>query len=166
MVAMQIIIRDYQTSDARALTDIFYDAVHEMAAGYYTPTEINAWAPLPRDYALWQQRLDNKPPFVAIVDEKPAGFIRLENNGHIDWTYTHKDYQRQGIATALYSHLEQQARQRDIGVLYVEASHLARPFYEKQGFSVVRRNEICRGHLQLINWSMQKSLAQGSSAVD
>lgn len=155
---MNIFIRDYQPNDARALTDIFYNAVHATTAGHYSQQQINAWAPLPKDYALWQQRLNDKPPFVAIVDGQVVGFITLEADGHIDLTYVHQNYQRRGIASALYQHLEQQARQRGITKLYVEASELARPLFEKQGFRLVRRNQVCRNNIQLVNWSMEKSI--------
>jgi putative acetyltransferase len=155
---MNIYIRDYQPADARTLTDIFYHSVHATAISHYSQAQINAWARLPIDYALWQQRLNDKPPFVAMVDQQAVGFITLEADDHIDWTYVHPDYQRRGIASALYQHLEQQARQRGITKLYVEASELARPLFEKQGFRRVRRNLVCRNDIQLVNWSMEKSI--------
>lgn len=153
---MNLVIRNYQPADAKALTDIFYDTIHATAISHYSPAQINAWAPLPKDYVRWQQQLDHKPPFVAIIDEQVVGFMTLEADGHIDWTYVHQDYQRQGIASALYQYLEQQARQQGITKLYVEASELARPFFNKQGFRLVRRNLLCRDNIQLVNWSMEK----------
>jgi len=99
-----------------------------------------------------------KPPFVAVQEGAIVGFMTLEASGHIDWTYTHPDHQRQGIATALYAHLEKEAQRRGTPRLYVEASKLARPFFAKHGFIVVRENQICRGTINLTNWTMEKFL--------
>lgn len=151
-------IRDYNSADARALTDIFYDSIHQVATEHYSADQIHAWAPLPKDYAGWQQRLDAKPPFVAEIDGVIVGFITLEADGHIDWTYTHPSYQRRGIAGKLYQHLEDVARGMGISRLYVEASYLARPFFEQRGFTVERRNHTQRHGQTLTNWSMEKHL--------
>ncbi|WP_102795257.1 GNAT family N-acetyltransferase [Bowmanella denitrificans] len=155
---MELKIRGFTAEDAKALTDIFYDAVHGPALQYYSQEQVNAWAPLPRDYPAWQARLTAKPPFVALFKQTPVGFITLEADGHIDWTYTHKDYQRRGIAGALYTHLEKQARAQGIAQLYVEASYLARPFFAKQGFVQSSENQVERHGQILVNFSMYKSL--------
>jgi putative acetyltransferase len=153
-----MLIRDYQPEDARALTDIFYDSIHQVAVEHYTPEQAHAWAPLPKDYDGWQQRLDGKPPFVAEIDGEIVGFITLESDGHIDWTYTHPGFQRRGIAGKLYQHLESVARDQGMARLYVEASYLARPFFEQRGFEVMQQNNTQRHGQTLSNWSMQKRL--------
>ncbi|WP_341502731.1 GNAT family N-acetyltransferase [Gallaecimonas sp. GXIMD4217] len=155
-----MLIRDYQPSDARALADIFYDSIHSVALEYYTQAQVDQWAPLPKDYGHWQQRLDAKPPYVAEIDGQVVGFITLEDDGHVDWTYTHRAHQRRGIAGSLYAHLEAQARAKGIRRLYVEASYLARPFFTKQGFVEVRRNDTERNGEILTNWTMEKVLAE------
>ena len=155
-----MIIRDYQPTDAAILTDIFYQTIHEVAISHYSEAEVNAWAPLPIDYPHWQQRLDGRPPFVAEIDGQIVGFITLADTGYIDWTYTHKDFQGQGIASALYRHLEAEARARQIPTLTVAASLIARPFFEKQGFVVLKENRVERRGQWLTNFSMEKSLTR------
>ncbi len=153
-----MLIRDYRSDDARALTDIFYDSIHQVATEYYTPEQVQAWAPLPKDYDGWQQRLDGKPPFVAEIDGVIVGFVTLENDGHIDWTYTHPGYQRRGVAGQLYQHLEHAAIKQGISRLYVEASFLARPFFERRGFTIIQQNDTKRDGQVLTNWSMEKRI--------
>lgn len=155
---MKITIRTYVSSDAPLLTDIFYDTVHGLAGDLYTEDQIDAWAPLPRDYAAWKTRLDKLQPYVAEADGKPLGFMTLEPDGHIDLAYTHRDYQRTGIASVLYAYLERAAMKRGIGALRVEASHYARAFFLSRNFSIVRRNEIHKNGQRLINWKMVKLL--------
>ncbi|TKB48539.1 GNAT family N-acetyltransferase [Ferrimonas sediminicola] len=151
-------IRPYREQDARALTDIFYDTIHHTGLAHYTHAQVNAWAPLPKEYHRWQQRLALWPPIVAELDGRAVGFITLTPSGHIEWTYTHRNYQRRGIASRLYRRLEEQARQLGITSLTVDASRFARPFFEKQGFAVVRENRTIRAGEKLQNWHMAKPL--------
>lgn len=163
---MKLSIRPYVPEDAGSLTDIFYDSIHAIGSESYSAAQRQAWAPQPKDYGYWQQRLNQKPPFVAEVEGQIVGFMTLEANGHIDWTYTHKDFQRRGIASALYAYLESAARTQRIESLWVEASLLAKPFFAKRGFHVVRQNDTKRLGEILINYTMEKSLkkAKGESA--
>lgn len=102
------------------------------------------------------KRFTSKPPLVAEIEGEIVGFITLENNGHIDWTYTHKDFQRIGVASALYKSLEEEAKKGRIKRLYVETSYLARPFFEKKGFTIINKNKIERNGQILVNWLMEK----------
>ncbi|WP_051216384.1 GNAT family N-acetyltransferase [Ferrimonas futtsuensis] len=154
----KLVVRPYRTEDARALTDIFYDTVHRIGLVHYTQAQVNAWAPQPKEYERWQQRLAQWPPIVAEFDGRVVGFITLTPSGHIEWTYTHADLQRQGIASRLYRHLEQEARQQRMGRLTVDASRFARPFFEAKGFAVVRENQTVRQGEKLQNWRMEKRL--------
>ena len=147
-------IRLYQPGDAREIADLFHDAIHAIGPEYYLPELLEAWAPTPPDYVHWQRRLDMKQPFVAQIGQKIVGFIELDPDGHIDCMYTHKDYQRQGIAGQLYEHLKTMAVQKGIQRLDVEASKLAKPFFETRGFQVVKENVIERRGQQLTNHSM------------
>lgn len=151
-------IRDYQSQDAKVLTDIFYDTVHQRATSLYSSAEVNAWAPLPKEYDYWAQRLDNLPPYVAWIDGRIVGFTTLTDGGHIEWTYTHKDFLGRGVGRALFLHLQEQARVKGLTVLTVDASRFARPMFEKFGFKVVTRNEVLRHGQTLENWSMTMNL--------
>lgn len=154
-----MLIRDYQSDDAKAVTDIFYETIHEVATEYYTHAQVNAWAPLPVNYSYWEKRLSELPPFVAVIDTKIVGFISLTESGHIEWAFTHKEYQRKGVASALYAYLEQRARSRQLVRLTVDASRFARPFFEKHGFNILRQNDTEKDGEILINWTMEQYLA-------
>jgi len=77
-------------------------------------------------------------------------------DGHIDCAYTHPDFQRQGVASKLFDHLVTEAIQNNITRLYVEASLIAKPFFESRGFSFVKENEIERKGVRLMNFTMEK----------
>ncbi len=151
-------IRPYQKEDSLALTDIFYGSIHKIGLLFYSQEQINEWTPLPVNYSLWMSRFDTLPPYVAEIKGQIVSFISLTHEGHIEWIYTHKDYQKQGIAGHLYSYLEAKAKARKLNLLTVKASYFAKSFFKKHGFSILCKNNNERNGQMLINWSMQKVL--------
>ena len=151
-------IQDYAPAFARQIAELFHRAVHAVDPGIYTPEQQEAWAPTPPDYVAWKEHLDQKRPWLALVEGRLAGFIELDPDGHIDCLYVDPDFQRRGVAGTLYTHLEGSARDRGLKRLYVEASKPAQPFFEKQGFRRIGRNRIHRNGEVLINFKMEKAL--------
>ena len=88
------------------------------------------------------------------MDSKIVGFIELEEDGHIDCLYVHKNYQGQGIAGELLSHAGTVAMSNGSSNLYVEASEVAKPFFEKHGFLLLTKNIVQRNGEHLVNYSM------------
>lgn len=148
----------YNPAYARQIADLHHDSVHGAAHTHYSPEQLEAWAPTPPDYGWWEGRLAGKQPFVALQDSQVLGFIELDDDGHIDCLYTHRDFQRRGVATRLYLHAEGEARKSGMSRLFVEASLLARPFFEKHGFRVLKQNRVLRHGVALTNFSMEKHL--------
>lgn len=155
---MPLTIRPYQSRDARPLAELFYASVHRSALGPYTQAQLDAWAPYPIDYGLWRQKLDLLQPLVAEQDGTLTGFMTLEPSGLIGLAFTHPDFQRQGVAQALYRQLEHRAREQGLTQLTVDASKLAKTFFAKQGFSVTSENQVQRQGKILVNWTMEKAL--------
>ncbi|PIE48167.1 MAG: histone acetyltransferase [Gammaproteobacteria bacterium] len=154
-----MVITSYSEKWAQAIADLFHQSVHAIDSNVYTAEQKEAWAPTPPDYKFWSRRLNNKKPFVAIMNERVAGFIELEPDGHIDCVYTHPDFQSHGVASALYEYLLMKAKCNGMQRLYVEASIIAKAFFVKRGFSVVKKNEIkCKG-ITLVNFTMEKNLS-------
>lgn len=147
-------IQSYTESRAAEIADLYHRAVHAIDRSIYTAEQQEAWAPTPPDYAYWAQRLKAKRPWMAIIDGRVVGFMELEADGHIDCAYTHPDFQGRGVASALYQHLLAEAGRRGIGRLYVEASLIARPFFEHRGFVVVQENAVQRRGVSMINFTM------------
>ncbi|GLP95865.1 GNAT family N-acetyltransferase [Paraferrimonas sedimenticola] len=151
-------IRPYRRQDAKQLTEIFYQTIHSVGHQYYNQAQVNAWAPLPINYEHWQQRLDQTPPLVAVMGSRIVGFMTLAENGHIEWSYTHSQYQRQGIASQLYQTLEQNAQALGLTRLTVNASRFAEPFFTRQGFTRLKQLRTLKDGQELVNWQMEKYL--------
>ena len=84
--------------------------------------------------------------------------MELESDGHIDCAYTHPDFQRVGIASKLLDHLIAEALKINITRLYTEASLIAKPFFEIRGFSCIKKNQIERKGVSLVNFTMAKNI--------
>lgn len=152
-------IQTYSPERATEIADLFHQSVHAIDPSVYSNELKQAWAPTPINYERWSKRLNKSKTFIAVIENRVAGFIELDADGHIDCTYTHPDFQGKGVASALYEHLLVQAKSKNIKRLYVEASLIAKPFFEHRGFSVVKKNEVQRNGLTLVNFSMEKHLS-------
>ena len=72
--------------------------------------------------------------------------------------FIHKDWQRKGIASALLSEMESYAGGRGAGEIISEVSITARPFFERQGYTVRKQQRARANRLELTNFVMTKKL--------
>jgi N-acetylglutamate synthase-like GNAT family acetyltransferase len=82
----------------------------------------------------------------------------LDPDGHIDCFYVHKDYQRRKIGQQMLDRLTRNAKGMGICRLYSEVSVTAVPFFEKNGFRMIRENIVLRDYIGLRNYGMEKDL--------
>lgn len=150
-------IRTYEIGDTEAIMQLFYDTVHEVNICDYTQEQVDVWAPTNMDTDFWADSFKRKYTYVAEEGTQIIGFGELEDNGHIDRFYCHKDFQGKGIGTQILQKIESKARSLGIKRLFVEASITARPFFEKRGFVTVRQQEVERRGQTLINFVMEKT---------
>jgi putative acetyltransferase len=153
-------IRNYQRGDAEAIVQLFYETIHTVNLGDYSPAQVDAWAPAVPDANAWHQRMISRRTLVAERDGAVIGFADLENNGHIDMFFCRHDTVRRGVGSRLYQAIEEAARGLGLGRLFVEASITARPFFERQGFLVVAHNAFERNGVEITNFAMEKTLAE------
>ncbi|MBE7439628.1 MAG: GNAT family N-acetyltransferase [Spirochaetales bacterium] len=155
MAAVQI--KSYSPHLAAAVASLFTLSVQAIDERYYTAAQKVAWAPDPPDVNYWDTRLARSLPFLAYCDRRLAGFMELETDGHIDCFYVHPDFQGCGVGSALL-HLAQSRARPGSGRLYLEASLVARQFFEERGFVTLHENRVIRGGQSLVNFSMEKIL--------
>lgn len=148
-----MMIRKYQASDCEETAELFYDTVHNVNARDYTKEQLDAWATGKLDFVQWDLSLQGHYSIVAVEDERIIGFGDIDETGYLDRLYVHKDYQRQGVASALCDQLEQAFV---VEKIVTHASITARPFFENRGYEVVRAQEVIRGECSLTNYLMEK----------
>lgn len=151
-----LLIRIFHHGDERAIAEIFTAAIHEIACEHYTPEQCLAWCAREVNYDHWRKRCELKRPFVAIVDEQVAGFLELDPDGHIDCAYINPKFQRRGIMSRLVEHAVATCFAMNVRRVYVEASHCARPMFEKLGFQTLRQNTVTIKEVPLVNFTMER----------
>ncbi|MEL6510707.1 MAG: GNAT family N-acetyltransferase [Pseudomonadota bacterium] len=151
-------IRRYKPGDASACAVLFYRAVHEGASGAYTAEQRDAWAKQVPDTEYWHKRLSNDACFVAERDGVIAGFMTLEPDGHVGLAYVAPEEMGRGTAAALYAALLNEATVKRLKSLTTEASHLAKPFFEKFGWQVVTPQQVERHGVLIPNYKMRCDL--------
>jgi putative acetyltransferase len=152
-------VRAYKTSDAEEIVQLFYDTVREVNIRDYSKEQVEAWAPVDMAVERWMKRLASQLTYVAEESGNIVGFAQLEENGHIDCFYCHKDFQRKGVGTQLLKQIESKAADLGIERLFTEASITAKPFFESKGFVVVRKQEVELRNQKFINFVMEKFLS-------
>lgn len=149
-------IREYLEDDYHEIADLFHASVHAINHAAYSFCDLEAWAPSPIDYEYWKNRLALKKPYIAVnPNNKIAAFIELEETGHIDCLYVHPNNQNQGIATQLIKYSIEQAKRKNIGRLFVEASEIAKSLFIANGFHVISENKVQRRGRTLKNHKME-----------
>lgn len=155
-----MLLRSFQLEDAAVVYQLFYETVHSVNLKDYSSTEVEAWVPSTQpDLSKWGQRFLDQHTLIAEVNGQLVGFANLDEGGlNIDMVYTHKDFQGQGVATALVERLEAQARKNGAIAISLAASITARPFFERRGYRHIRDNEVERKGVVLRNFIMRKVL--------
>ena len=151
-------VRAYEKSDAAQIVRLFYDTVRLVNRADYSQEQVEAWTPEVPDATAWHARMAARKTLVAVRNDEVVGFAELEENGHLDMFYLRQDSIGRGVGIRLYRATEDEACALGLGLIFTEASVTARPFFEKQGFSVVRGQTVRRRGVELKNFMMEKSL--------
>ena len=151
-------IRPYEQADAAAIVALFYETVHRVAAADYTPEQLDAWAPEVPDPAAWHARMAPRHTLVAEDKGEILAFAELEEGGTLHMFYCRHDAQRQGIGSRLFGKIQNAARGLGLRRMVAHASITARPFFERQGFRVVKQNRVEHHGVALTNFTMEQSL--------
>lgn len=146
-------IRKYSSSDCKYLAELFYQTVHTVNAKDYTKEQLDVWATGFVDLEKWDKSFSEHYTVVAVENGVIAGFGDMDESGYLDRLYIHKDYQNQGIATAICDELEQNVLTDKITT---HASITAKPFFEHRDYKVVREQQVIRGGIPLTNFVMEK----------
>lgn len=151
-------IRLFEAQDAEQIAQLFHETVREINVHDYSSNQVRAWAPDDIYFRNWVEVCSNRFTYVADDGGVIAGFGELEPNGHIDCFYCHKNYQRCGVGRKIYQAIEAKAVELSVSRLFTEASITAKPFFQRMGFSVVKKQEVNRRGETFINYAMEKLL--------
>ena len=148
-----MLIREYRMSDCKEITELFYNTVHTVNARDYTKEQLDVWATGNEDLEKWNSSLKEHYSIVAVENDVIVGFGDIDKTGYLDRLYVHTDHQGKGIATAICDQLEQYAK----GDITTHASITAKPFFEKRGYKVLKKQQVEIQGIFLTNFRMKKS---------
>ena len=146
-------LREYQPSDCAQLAELFYQTVHSVNAKDYTKEQLDAWASGEVDLKAWDASFRAHKTIIAVKNGEIVGFGDMDETGYLDRLYVHKDYQGQGVASAICDELERFAAGKTITT---HASITAKPFFQHRGYRVVHKQEVIRRGVVLTNFVMKK----------
>ncbi len=137
---------------------MFQKTVREVNLGDYSSSQVRAWAPDDLYFRNWVEVCSSRFTYVAEIDSAISGFGELEPSGHIDCFYIHKNYRCCGVGSKIYRAIETKALELSINRLFVEASITAKPFFQRMGFSVIKKQKVARRGETFTNYAMEKFL--------
>lgn len=142
--------RDYRPEDAPALAALYREAILETGRAAYSEAQCAAWAAAADDQPAWASRLQDD--WVRVAEDatgRLAGFGAIRLPGRIDLLFVAPHAGRQGVAALLLDDLLALAAAMGAREIDVEASELARPFFERHGFRLLASGSHVRGDQQL-----------------
>ena len=151
-------IRAYEAGDAPEISRLFYETVRSVNRKDYSDEQVEAWAPDVPNPDQWHDRMAARRTLVAEECGEVVGFIEMEEDGHLDMIYLRQDAVGRGVGLGLYEAVEREAGALGLRRIFTEASITARPFFERQGFSVVRERTVVVRGVAMTNFAMEKPL--------
>lgn len=167
-------LRRLQPHDRDAVIAVYRDAVLSQAPGLYSPEQVDAWAHhaerdpavlacLERGYGLASLGTGaggGDPDRRAAATIEAFGILDppVGGEGRLALLYCRGRACRQGRASSLLSHLEEQARLQGSRLLRTEASQLSRPLLERRGWRVEREERLIFAGQPFLRWRMIRAL--------
>jgi putative acetyltransferase len=150
--------RQASASDLREMQQLFVEAISAVCSTDYNETQIQAWTSGITDTDRWLDRLQHQFVLLATIKNQIVGYGTLKEANYIDLLFVHKDFQSQGIATAIYHELEEKAKISGSDHITSDVSITAKPFFEKHEFKVLKEQQVERMGVKLTNYKMKKDL--------
>lgn len=150
-----MLIREYIPLDCEQMAELFYHTVHTVNAGDYTEQQLAVWATGSVGLEEWNQSFLAHDTVVAVKDTIIVGFGDIDATGYLDRLYVHKDYQGQGIGSAICDKLEGAVA---VNRIITHASITAKPFFVHRGYEVIKEQQVIRKGICLTNYVMKKMM--------
>ncbi len=165
---MAYALRRFRTSDAPALVEPTLAAIRALGTQAYTSEQFAAWAARNTEPDRFVERVRDGADIIIATDSgnRPVAYALLKcdiRGAHLDMLYCHPDHARRGLAARPLAKAEERARNLALDRLFTEASELARPTFERAGYSVLNRRDFNIEHqgrgVPIHNYAMEKRLA-------
>ena len=149
-------LRKATTKDIPAILELFKLTITKVNSQDYTPEQIEVWTQSVKNIERWQQRVEMQFFLLVEAENQLVGIGSITSTGYLDMMYVHPDFQRMGIAQTLLEALTSYAESQEAVAITSDVSITARPFFEKNGFTVLQRQDNERQEQILVNYKMEK----------
>lgn len=149
-------IRKYQTKDLEEIVQLFYETIQTVNRKDYSREQVEVWSNRCENLRENKKFFEELYTIVAVEGERIIGYGNIDATGYLDHLFVHKDFQNQGVATAICDELEAYVRKIGIVKLSVHASITAKPFFEGRGYAVEEEQQVELGGVKLTNYVMGK----------
>jgi len=129
-------LRPFLISDTPAVVKVYRDAVRRIGPTAYSPEQIAAWSRYPLDERDFGRRLTRGHTLVMEENGLIYAFGQLHPRNSFAFLYTAGDTHKRGFGGQLYDALEAHAFADGLIDMHTEVSRIARPFFEKRGFTL------------------------------
>lgn len=146
------------SSDYDVLGRVMFDAVHKGSSPY-SDSQKRAWVSEPHSGDVWKERLANQDILLAKMDNEIVAFMSLAKNEYLDFAYILPAYRGHGLFRQLYERIEERAVELGHLRIWVHASLMAAPAFERMGFERLRRESVQLGDQRLDRFEMEKHLS-------
>lgn len=160
---MSVHVRPFRLADCAACWAVFHRAVQIGARDHYTQAQRDAWSPEPPVATADScARLEQAITRVACdtADHRIVGFMSLLDTGYLDMAFVDPDHMGRGVADALHAALIAEARSRGFTRLTTDASHLARSFLTRHGWTLCAPETVTRNGVSLTRFRMTLTLGE------
>ena len=153
------VLRQALASDAAALAQVMFRAIHEGPSPY-TAAERAAWLPEPHVAPGWDARLAEQTVVLAESGAEVLGFLSLGAEGYVDLAFILPEARGHGLFRALHDRMEAVARAAGLPRLFTHASLMAEPAFRACGYHLLKWEGVARGDQLLRRALMEKPLAR------
>lgn len=151
-------LRRAQSGDAPHMASVLADAVWGLTGDMYTKVQKQAWINSVRsEYFQTLIALAQHDIWVVQRENDLVAFGVLHVD-EVSYLYVRAAWAGRGLGSRLLNVLEQTARRRGVGSLFVRSSLNARPFYERHGFTLTGRLIFVREGVAMPSLAMEKTL--------
>lgn len=146
--------------DERNIDQLLQVALRSIAASQYSDEQIFAWSAGFTETSL--KRIMGKDIVLAVdINSVIAGFATLAERGNtegeLDLLYVDPEFSRKGVGKLLVRAIEDEARQREMDSIWVDASSAARYRLLQLGYHVHKANLKTLSGVEFQNTLMTKS---------
>ncbi len=151
-------IRKAVPEDLDRVSRLFRKTIKSVNAKDYDPIQLKAWSAKYNDISWWRERI--RTDYFLIVEDqwRILGFCSVSGKGSLDLIYVHKDFQGNGVGSALMAEIDNYYANLGIREIVSEVSITAKPFFIKMGFDYSQRQKKDVNGVEVMNFIMRKKV--------